>query len=51
MTDHPCPFTLGQLLALPALVKVAGHERLAALLLEHSREHDTEATTTTKEQP
>ena len=43
---HECPFSLGQLLALHALVKVAGHETLAALLLDHSREHDT---TTTEE--
>lgn len=40
-TPHPCPWTLGQLLAMHALVKVAGHERLAALILAHSREHDT----------
>ena len=40
--DHRCPFTLGQLLAMHALVKVAGHERLAALILAHSREHEGE---------
>ena len=39
---HRCPFTLGQLLAMHALVKVAGHERLAALILDHSREHESE---------
>ena len=43
MTPHRCPWTLGQLLALHALVKVAGHERLAALILDHSREHESEA--------
>lgn len=43
MPDHPCPWTLGQLLAMHALVKVAGHERLAALILAHSREHESEA--------
>lgn len=41
MTDHPCPWTLGQLLALHAIAKVAGHERLAAILLDHSRQHET----------
>jgi len=41
-TPHPCPWTLGQLLAMHALVKVAGHERLAALILAHSREHESE---------
>ena len=42
MTDHACPWTLGQLLALHAIAKVAGHERLAALLLDHSRQHESE---------
>ena len=44
MTAHPCPLTLGQILALAAIARVAGHERLAALLLDHSTQHDTEAT-------
>ena len=43
MPDHPCPFTLGQLLALHAIAKVAGHDRLAAVLLDHSRDHESEA--------
>lgn len=43
MSDHPCPFNLGELLAMHALVKVAGHERLAKLLLDHSRHHESEA--------
>lgn len=39
---HRCPFTLGQLLALHAIVKVAGHQRLADLLLNHSTQHEPE---------
>lgn len=39
---HNCPFTLGQLLALHAIAMVAGHPKLAALLLEHSAEHPEE---------
>ncbi len=42
MTPHRCPWTLGQLLAMHAIAKVAGHDRLAALLLDHSRHHETE---------
>ena len=38
--EHRCPWTLGQLLAMHALVKVAGHERLAALILDHSSQHE-----------
>ena len=41
MSPHRCPWTLGQLLAMHALVKVAGHERLAALILDHSSQHET----------
>lgn len=44
-TPHPCPFTLGQLLAIHALVKVAGHERLAALILAHSSQHEPDERT------
>ena len=40
MSPHPCPFTLGQLPALHAIAKVAGHDKLAAL--DHSRHHETE---------
>lgn len=42
MSDHPCPWTLGQILALHAIAKVAGHDRLAAILLDHSRDHESE---------
>lgn len=41
MSPHPCPWTLGQLLALHAIAKVAGHDRLAAMLLDHSHQHET----------
>ena len=46
MTAHLCPLTLGQILALAAIAKVAGHERLAGPLLDHSTQHDTEGDTT-----
>ena len=39
MPSHPCPWTLGQLLALHAIAKTAGHHDLAALLLEHADQH------------
>lgn len=42
MTTHDCPFDCGQLMALHAIVKVAGHETLAAVLLDHSKEHPPE---------
>ena len=39
MTEpHNCPFTLGQLMALYAIVAVAGDQPKARLLLEHARE-------------
>lgn len=40
MTDHPCPFTVGELMALYAITKVAGFERHAAKLLHHAEQHD-----------
>lgn len=40
MTDHPCPFSVGELMALHAIVKVAGFERHAAKLLAHAEQHD-----------
>jgi hypothetical protein len=42
MTDHNCPFTLGQLMALYAIVAVAGDQSKARLLLEHAREHQSQ---------
>ena len=41
MTDHPCPFGVGELMALHAIVKVAGFELHAARLLAHAEQHDT----------
>ena len=39
----PCPFTLGQLMALYAIVAVRGdHPTLAALLLDHAQAHQQE---------
>lgn len=40
---HPCPFTLGQLLALYAIAHTRGHLKLAAKVLEHARQHEEEA--------
>lgn len=37
---HECPFTIGQLLAIYAVLKTRGDERLAALMLDHSRHHE-----------
>ena len=43
MTEpHNCPFTLGQLMALYAIVAVAGDQPKARLLLEHAREHQSQ---------
>lgn len=44
MTEHSCPFRLGELLALYAIAKVRGHDTLAAKLLDHSRQHESEVT-------
>lgn len=38
MTDHPCPFSVGEP-ALHAIVKVAGFERHATKLLAHAEQH------------
>lgn len=37
---HPCPFTVGQLLAIYAVLKTRGDDRLAAIVLDHSRLHE-----------
>ncbi len=34
-----CPFTIGQLLAIYAVLKTRGDDRLASLVLDHSRAH------------
>lgn len=47
MTNHPCPFSAGELLALGAIAEVrstqpsapAGARRLAELCFEHARLH------------
>lgn len=41
MTDgHLCPFTVGQLLAMYAVLHVRGDHALAAMILAHSRQHE-----------
>jgi len=49
MTEHPCPFSAGQLVALGAIAETrsraehapAGARKLAALCYEHARQHPT----------
>ena len=37
---HECPFKIGELLAIYAVLKTRGDDRLAALVLDHSRHHE-----------
>lgn len=39
---HACTFTIGQLLAIYAVFKTRGDDRLAAIVLDHSRLHEAE---------
>ena len=39
---HGCPFTIGQLLAIYAVLKTRGDDRLAAIVLDHSNMHQPE---------
>ena len=40
---HPCPFTLGELLALSAIARCRGNEALATKCAEHQDAHIMEA--------
>ena len=43
MSHHPYPFSVGQLMALYAIVHIRGdHPTLAALLLDHAQAHQQE---------
>lgn len=37
---HACQFRIGQLLAIYSVLVTHGFDRLAAVVLEHSRQHD-----------
>ena len=39
---HPCPFRIGQILAIYSVLVTHGFDRLSAAVLEHSRMHDDE---------
>lgn len=43
MADHPCPWTVGELMALYAIAHCRGNHALAAKLLAHAAQHPTEA--------
>ena len=43
MADHPCPLTLGEVLALAAIAQCRGNHALAAKLIEHQTQHEAPA--------
>ena len=43
MSNHACPLTLGEVLALAAIAQCRGNTALAAKLIEHQTQHETPA--------